>query len=273
VHDVGFTWQPVTPTIGEQVTFTGTATGTLPITYSWKLDVGSWQSGQVVTHTYDVPGVYTVVLTATNCATATAVITHEVTVLPPPCDPVHDVAFTWEPVTPTIGEQITFTGTATGTLPITYSWKLDVGSWKEGEVVTYTYDVPGVYTVVLTATNCGTATATVTHTLTVLPPPCDPVHDVDFTWTPVTPTIGEPVTFTGTATGTLPVSYTWSFGDGSPPGAGGTGREITHTYTLPGTYTVTLTVTNPCGQMATNATLLVLDLPRTWWVYLPLLSK
>lgn len=40
------------------------------------------------------------------------------------------------------------------------------------------------------------------------------------------------------------VSYSWNFGDGSP-------ADITqnpvHTYTLNGTYTVTLTVTGPCG--------------------------
>lgn len=39
---------------------------------------------------------------------------------------------------------------------------------------------------------------------------------------------------------TWPVTYTWSFGDGSI----GVGETVSHTYTLPSTYTVRLTATN-----------------------------
>jgi PKD repeat protein len=119
-----------------------------------------------------------VVLTATNCATATATAVHTITVLPPPCDPVYDVDFAWVPLTPTVGQVVNLTGTATGTLPITYSWQLEVGSWKEGQIVTHSYVLPGLYTVTLTATNCipgqaGAATATVQHTVQVLAEPVE----------------------------------------------------------------------------------------------------
>jgi len=43
------------------------------------------------------------------------------------------------------------------------------------------------------------------------------------------------------------VSYTWDFGDGW----GASGATCQHTYTHPGTYTVTLTVTDTYGQMDT----------------------
>ena len=173
VHDVDFAWTPVTPTAGDLVTFTASATGTAPITYSWKLGVGSWRSGQTVPYSYTLPGDYVVVLTATNCTTATATAVQTITVLPEHCEPVYDVDFVWSPVTPTVGEMVVFTGTATGTLPITYSWRLDVGSWKKGEIVTYSYALPGLYTVTLTATNCVSATATVLHTVQVLPEPVE----------------------------------------------------------------------------------------------------
>lgn len=139
---------------------------TEPITYSWRLEVGSWQSGEVVTYTYDLPGTYTVVLTATNCGTATATAVHTITVV---CPPVAGLDFSWEPFTPTAGQVVTLTATASSTLPITYSWMLDVGSWENGQVVTHTYDIAGTYTVVVTATN-GCDMAQTMHTVTVIAP-------------------------------------------------------------------------------------------------------
>jgi PKD repeat protein len=44
-------------------------------------------------------------------------------------------------------------------------------------------------------------------------------------------------------------AYVWDFGDGS----NGTGVNPTHTYTAPGAYTVTLTVTDHAGQQATSS--------------------
>jgi PKD repeat protein len=172
VSDADFTWEPVTPAVGELVTFTASATGTAPITYSWKLEVGSWKTGPVVTHTYNLTGVYTVVLTATNdCGEQAVTNTLTVTPEPPPCEPVHSVLFDWTPLVPVIGQVVTFTASATGTTPITYSWKLDVGSWQSGQVVTHSYVLPGDYTIILTATNCVSATAQASTVITVLPEP------------------------------------------------------------------------------------------------------
>lgn len=50
------------------------------------------------------------------------------------------------------------------------------------------------------------------------------------------------------ADGTI-VSYAWSFGDGQT----GTGSTVSHTYTQPGTYTATLTVTDNGGATASDA--------------------
>jgi len=67
-----------------------------------------------------------------------------------------------------------------------------------------------------------------------------------FTWTPLIPKIGESVTFdasSSTPIGGTIVRYEWDFGDGEYA----TGRVVTHTYTNPDTYTVTLNVTDSEG--------------------------
>ncbi len=71
-----------------------------------------------------------------------------------------------------------------------------------------------------------------------------PTIDVAFTHSPATLIGSGPVIFTGTAsTDGTPLTYAWTFGDG----ATGTGPTTSHTYTHPGTYTVTLTATDGCG--------------------------
>ncbi len=77
---------------------------------------------------------------------------------------------------------------------------------------------------------------------------CDPVTGAAFTWTPTSPYVGDVVTFTGSASGTDPIGYTWAFGDGTT----GSGQSVTHAYTSAGTYTVTMTASNACGSQAVS---------------------
>jgi len=73
---------------------------------------------------------------------------------------------------------------------------------------------------------------------------CDPVANAAFTWTPTSPYVGDTVTFNGSADGTAPIAYAWTFGDGGT----GSGATVTHSYTAAGTYTVTMVATNDCGS-------------------------
>ena len=83
VYDAGFTWAPSSPLVGEEIVFTGVASGTAPIEFDWDFGDGTMGHGVVVTHTYATSDTYTVVLTATNGCGA-GVVDHEVIVLQPP---------------------------------------------------------------------------------------------------------------------------------------------------------------------------------------------
>jgi hypothetical protein len=84
-------------------------------------------------------------------------------------------------------------------------------------------------------------------------PSCMPLSSVGFGYAPLEPVIFSPVVFTATylpLDATLPITYTWDFGDGGV----GTGATTSHTYTVSGTLTVRVTVYNPCTPAGVSAT-------------------
>ncbi len=152
------------------------------------------------------------------------------------------------------------------TQPISYTWDLGDGATATGEVITHTYTQPGVYTVTLAAGDC----TTVTHPITVVAPPvCEPVQVLD-----VTPVVsGCVVTFSGEVTGTAPVSWLWTFGDGVTS----TLDTPVHVYTASGVYAGTVQVWNCSGdghdEWAFTVTVDCTVPPAVYKVYLPLVFK
>lgn len=71
------------------------------------------------------------------------------------------------------------------------------------------------------------------------------------------------VSFTaGTVTGSAPLTYVWTFGDGSAPTAPGSTATTQHTYSTPGRYSVILTVRNALGS-STCARVQIIHNPLT----------
>jgi hypothetical protein len=95
---------------------------------------------------------------------------------------------------------------------------------------------------------------------------CVPISGLDFTWTRVAPLAGEEVTFYASLNGSQPAGFYWDFGDGITS----TIEMPGHIFT-PGTYTVTLTTSNDCGEEAVSYPITVAAPP--WLSYLSLVSK
>jgi PKD repeat protein len=242
VHAADFGWEPPVPLEGEEVTFMGSASGTSPITYAWDFGDGNTGIGQMPTHIYTATGEFTVVMTATNCETATATVAHTLTV--EPCEPAIVTGLSWEPPVPEVGSVVTFTGSASGTGPLSLTWSFGDGGVGMGTVVTHTYATTGSYVVQLVAENaCGSDL--VSETLTV-GAPCQEPAVLVVADSPVE--LGQPMLFTATLEdGSEPFTYTWDLG-GPGYGLGLDTATPVYTYTEAGTYTATVTVENACGS-------------------------
>src|SRR5213592_2290970 len=148
--------------------------------------------------------------------------------------------FSYDPSSPQVGQQVTFSASASGgTTPYSFSWSFGDGASGTGSSTTHTYSSAGTFNVVLTVKDSGSPqqTATSQQSVSVSSPP--PSLTASFVYSPSTPQVGQQVTFTASVSGgTAPYTDSWSFGDGST----GTGPSVTHTYSSAGSFTVTLTV-------------------------------
>lgn len=201
-----------TVTAGTNVTFMVVATGTVPMSYQWRLN-GVNISG-ATSATLNLSGVTTNLsggsysCFVSNVAGATVSSAATLTVNPAPVAP----GFTLQPVSQTVtaGTNVTFTVAVSGTMPLSYQWRLNGAniSGATSAVLTLT----GVATNQSGAYSCfvsnlaGTATSSAA-TLTVNPLPVPPT----ITLQPVSQTVtaGANVTFSVAASGTAPLGYQW----------------------------------------------------------------
>ncbi|WP_404791342.1 PKD domain-containing protein [Altericista sp. CCNU0014] len=251
-----------TLTEGNSATFSATATdpGTLDtLTYTWTFGDGTPAvTGQSVSHTYPDNGTYAISLTVTDKDGATTTRTFPVTVatLPP------NLTSLTVPSALTEGQPGTYTAAASdpGNDTLTYTWDFGDGTVPvTGTTVTRAYRDNGTYTATLLITDKdGT---TVTHTFAVTVSNAAPSADIG---ADLTSSVGTPVTFqSAIADPGLADTQTllWDFDDGNTATGSAT---PTHTYTQPGTYTVTLTTIDKDGAATTDtliATIQPLALP------------
>ena len=226
--------------------------------YSWTLDNGSASSSlQNPSKTYNTVGWHIVTLTMVSAGGVTTTAKDSVRVYGPPGS--------------TIGGFTAHNGVTSGCAPFTPQFDVSVQSnapggisyiWYFGDgsapvtstsasgtfTSTHTYTQPGTYNVQLyTANGVGCDTTFIRNAYIKV----NPLPVAGFT-TPYSTYCGKPATiaFTSTATGSAPLSYTWTYGDGGST-ASTTSSTVSHTYTSANSYTVVQTVTDGNGCTAT----------------------
>ncbi len=135
-------------------------------------------------------------------------------------------------------------------LPLIYTFAWDDGSPSNSVTansVVHTYYLPGLYYLSLTQTDFQNNTVATTIPLTVLLPPNQTPSVPQFSL-PTGIIIGQQVTVNASAYDpqSLPINYTFSWGDGSPDTTA-PANYATHVYSTSDNFTVTVTVTNSLG--------------------------
>jgi gliding motility-associated-like protein len=218
------------------VTFTNTSQGN---------DINSWDFGDATplsnavspTHTYATYGTYNVTLTVTNTASGcTDVQTYTIVLFP------LVPSFTGVPTNICRNQAVVFTNTSQG--GSSYKWDFGDNTTSTATNPTHTYISSGVYTVKLVVTDSrGCKDSIVNQSYITVGGPI-----ADFMGTPTTGCAALTVNFTDQSTSPLPITTRlWRFGDNTT--LGGNNLTPSHIYYNPGTYSVTLVLTDQNGCM------------------------
>ena len=218
--------------------------------WSWTFGDGATSTARHPSHTYAQPGTYTVSLTATGLggADSETKVGYIVALVPPP--PVAE--FTGSPTTGLAPLKVFYTDRSTGQ-HTQWLWLFGDGAEAYGPNPNHIYSQPGSYTVSLTVTGLGGSDTETKAGYVVVNAP--PPPSANFAASPTYGAAPLQVDFTDLSTGQID-TWGWAFGDGgtSPH------RAPRHVYAAPGTYDVSLTVTNLGGaDVETKSSFVVVE--------------
>jgi len=238
-----------------KIQFTDTSTDVEGPLVAWYWDFGDKQSADVQNpeHIYADPGKYLVTLTITDLGGLQVSGSKEITVLPPGNNP--PIAnFTYLQQNRRLIIDFTDISTDTDGTIISWNWNFGDQSTDFTKNPSHTYALAGTYQVTLTVSDNGGKTESITKKVTVNPlvnqPPV--ISNITGAQTSFKPLIG---TFSETSSDSdgFISQWDWNFGDGQVFSTTNIAlKNPKHTYTNPGTYTVSLTVTDDGLPDGTN---------------------
>ena len=244
---------------------TGSSDDGSVVSYLWNFGGGVTSTNAVVSKSFTSPGPVTVTLTVTDNLGAQGSSSVVITVDAPPNQAPNAAAAATTPTTGKAPLTVSFSSAGTndpdGTIS-SYAWSFSDGGTSTSPNPSHTFAAAGNHsaTLVVTDNDGGTDTATVNGIVAV--PNQAPTAVA--AGTPLTITEGQSVAFSSAGSGDADggiTSYSWNFGDSSPLSSA---QNPSHTYTTPGSFTATLTVTDAegaSGQATVNVTVLVNDPP------------
>ncbi|HUU82232.1 MAG TPA: PKD domain-containing protein [Phycisphaerae bacterium] len=262
---VAFTATPSTVAVKKEVQFKAEGLTIEPndesaVSYSWNFGDSSSATGLNTTHTYTTVGTYRVTFTLrydTNCRPGFSA-TKQVRVVEAVDSPdAPEARFTYT-VDPESWVSYTFDASGSedpqdGTTGLTYEWDFDDGTAVQSTtnpVIPHQFQKTGAFRVQLTVLDADGNAGVFADDVIVVPPSDDgdgqntaPVAD----FTPEPASGPGPLTVDFTSTSSDPngdvLSYDWDFDDGDSSNV----VNPKHTFDHPGSYDVTLTVTDPGG--------------------------
>ncbi|MEM8887121.1 MAG: PKD domain-containing protein, partial [Bacteroidota bacterium] len=215
-------------------TSTSNANGVAITGYFWDFGTGSGLNSPTASFLYSTAGTYSVSLEVTDANGCKDTASKVVYIHPNP-----EIDFIAGDTVGCAVTAISFTGVSTGVnAPVLWEWDFGDGKSGTGQNPTNTYFNDGTYSVSLRATDANGCRDSVTKINYIeLDHPT-----ADFSVSQLQTCPGTAVTFSDLSTGNFPMtSWIWDFGDGSPLSFA---QNPTHTYTVGGTYTVSLVVSD-----------------------------
>src|SRR5271156_4177460 len=248
-------------TAGQAATFLVAATGDAPLSYQWYMNGAAAGSNSntfsIAPATVGQTGaqIYVLVSNAGGSATsATVTLTVTATATAPTIaqQPTND--------TVTAGQTAAFSVVATGTAPLTYQWFMNGTAAGTNSnlfsIAQTTTGQNGAQVYVKVSNTAGNATSN-SVTLTVNPAaPTAPA----ITQQPAnaTVTVGQPATFTVTATGTAPLTYQW-FMNGAAAGTNSSTYTVSETTLGQTGAQIYVTVTNAVNTATSQTVMLTVN--------------
>ena len=251
----GFNWAQTSFSPTLKVQFTDTSSDDEGPLVSWSWDFGDNQTSNVQNpeHIYAAAGKYLVVLTVTDSGGLQVSGTRQITVLPPGNNPPIS-NFTYSQQNRKLVIDFKDTSTDSDGNIVTWSWDFGDASFETTQNPSHSYLSAGTYLVTLTVIDNNGKENSISKNVIVNPlanqaPIISSITGIQTSFKPLNAKFTE----TSSDTDGFITQWDWNFGDGSTfSTTDSTLKNPTHTYLFPGTYRVSLTVTDDGLPDGTN---------------------